>query len=177
MKKIGLPPLPELLFAGRSGSGGWAWRWCCKAGPGTSSGWWARRRTGCVLPWGPPRHPKSTGSTASSQKPSFHTGNGARAAAQAGRSSSSSWIRSFHLDISRPCLRFLPAGRVFVFNILSSVQEMCLRQMSKKFSLFFFFPPLSPLWHELNIKISTTFPHHGPHGDTAALQGLPSFPG
>lgn len=48
-----LPPWPVQLSAGRSGSAGWAWRWCCKADPGTFSVWWVRSWTHCGSPWTP----------------------------------------------------------------------------------------------------------------------------
>lgn len=41
------------LFVGRSDSRDWAWRWCCKADPGTFSVWWAHSWTHCGSRWTP----------------------------------------------------------------------------------------------------------------------------
>lgn len=60
-----LPPWPVQPSAGRSGSAGWAWRWCCKADPGTFSVWWVRSWTHCGSPrtpceWNEPASPRRT---------------------------------------------------------------------------------------------------------------------
>lgn len=49
-----LPPWRGRPFAGRNGWARLAWRWSCRAAPGTCAAWWARRWTGCDSP---PPHP------------------------------------------------------------------------------------------------------------------------
>lgn len=68
-----LPPWRGQPFAGRSGWARWAWRWSCRAAPGTCAAWWARRWTGCGSPpphpWGWPRTPLAWRQTAPTAGP------------------------------------------------------------------------------------------------------------
>lgn len=68
-----VPPWRGRPFAGRNGSVCWAWRWSCRAAPGTCAGWWAHRWTDCGSlpphPWGWQRTPSAWTRTAPTGNP------------------------------------------------------------------------------------------------------------